>query len=167
MLLPKEDNVNTRKQGLGFENQNDDVDSSLLNKAKELAPCLYNNDEMGKYLLLDHNIISEELKCTFKKIFQKMEAQSIAFEITLQYKIKENNSLKTMQTENENFGASLEIDKAHLKQTYRDLFESIQSSRDETNQCDDVKLKFNFDEIETQNIELEHQVASLIKENET
>ncbi|GKF47364.1 hypothetical protein Tco_0137166, partial [Tanacetum coccineum] len=33
MLLPKEDNVNTRKQGLGFDNQNDDVNPSLLNKA--------------------------------------------------------------------------------------------------------------------------------------
>ncbi|GJY36387.1 hypothetical protein Tco_0421765 [Tanacetum coccineum] len=71
-----------------------------------------------------------------------------------------------MQTENENFVASLQIENAHLKQTYKDLFESIQSSRGETNQCDDVKLKFDFEEIETQNIELEHQVASLIKENE-
>ncbi|GKF16596.1 hypothetical protein Tco_0061514, partial [Tanacetum coccineum] len=65
------------------------------------------------------------------------------------------------------FLASLQIENAHLKQTYKDLFESIQSSgRNETNQCDDVKHKFDFDEIETQNIELEHQVASLVKENE-
>ncbi|GJT61158.1 hypothetical protein Tco_1004691 [Tanacetum coccineum] len=71
-----------------------------------------------------------------------------------------------MQTEYENFVASLQIKNAHLKQTYKDLFESIQNSRDETNQCDDVKLKFDFDEIETQNIELKHKVASLIKENE-
>ncbi|GKA21038.1 hypothetical protein Tco_0701027 [Tanacetum coccineum] len=34
MLLPKEDNVNTGKQRLGFENQNNDVNPSLLNKAK-------------------------------------------------------------------------------------------------------------------------------------
>ncbi|GJW27109.1 hypothetical protein Tco_0040920 [Tanacetum coccineum] len=34
MLLPKEDNVNTGKQGLGFGNQNNDVNPSLLNKAK-------------------------------------------------------------------------------------------------------------------------------------
>ncbi|GKD37248.1 hypothetical protein Tco_1257455 [Tanacetum coccineum] len=86
-----------------------------------------------------------------------MEAQSIAFEIALQHKIQENNSLKTMQTENENFVASLQIENAHLKQTYKDLFKSIQSSRDETNKCDDIKLKFDFDETETQNIELEHQ----------
>nr|GEU49194.1 reverse transcriptase zinc-binding domain-containing protein [Tanacetum cinerariifolium] len=39
MLLPKEDNVNTGTHGLGFENQNDYVNPSLLNKAKELAPC--------------------------------------------------------------------------------------------------------------------------------
>ncbi|GJU13703.1 hypothetical protein Tco_1136099 [Tanacetum coccineum] len=60
MLIPKEDNVNTRKQGLGFDNKNDVENSSLLNKAKALAPCLYNIDEMGKELLSDHKIISEE-----------------------------------------------------------------------------------------------------------
>ncbi|GJZ67014.1 hypothetical protein Tco_0630254 [Tanacetum coccineum] len=102
----------------------------------------------------------------FQKYFSKIEAQSIAFEIVLQHKIQENNSLKTMQTEYENFVALLQIKNAHLKQTYKDLFESIQNSRDETNQCDDVKLKFDFDEIETQNIELKHKVTSLIKENE-
>ncbi|GJS29084.1 hypothetical protein Tco_0489704 [Tanacetum coccineum] len=71
-----------------------------------------------------------------------------------------------MQTESENFVASLQIENSHLKQTYKDLFESIESSRDETNQCDDVKLRFDFDEIETQNTGLEHQVALIIKENE-
>ncbi|GKD72146.1 hypothetical protein Tco_1330428, partial [Tanacetum coccineum] len=60
MLLPKEDNVNTGKQGLVFKNQNDDVSLSLLNKAKELAPCLYSIDEMGKDERSDHKIFSEE-----------------------------------------------------------------------------------------------------------
>nr|GEV34348.1 ATP-dependent DNA helicase PIF2 [Tanacetum cinerariifolium] len=50
--------------------------------------------------------------------------------------------------------------------TYKDLFESVQRSRVETNYCDEVKVKVNFDEIETKIIELEHRVASLIKENE-
>ncbi|GJR89075.1 hypothetical protein Tco_0213086 [Tanacetum coccineum] len=59
MLLPKEDNVNTGKQSLGFENQNDVDNPFILNKAKELTPSLYNIDEMGKYLLFDHKIISE------------------------------------------------------------------------------------------------------------
>ncbi|GKA21678.1 hypothetical protein Tco_0701667 [Tanacetum coccineum] len=68
MLLPKEHNINTGKQGFGFENQNDDVNPSLLNKAKELAPRLYNIDEMGKDELSDHKIISEkELKCEAEK----------------------------------------------------------------------------------------------------
>ncbi|GJT97274.1 hypothetical protein Tco_1092792 [Tanacetum coccineum] len=62
--------------------------------------------------------------------------------------------------------ASLQIENAHLKQTYKDLFESVQRSRVETNECDEVKVKVDFDEIETKNTELEHRVMSLIKENE-
>ncbi|GJY56778.1 hypothetical protein Tco_0455893 [Tanacetum coccineum] len=62
--------------------------------------------------------------------------------------------------------ASLQIENAHSKQTYKDLFDSVQRSRVETNHCDEVKVKVNFDEIETKDIELEYQVASLIKENE-
>ncbi|GJW94736.1 hypothetical protein Tco_0174408 [Tanacetum coccineum] len=78
MLLPKEDNVNTGKQGLDFENQNDYVNPSLLNKAKELAPCLYNIDEMGKDELSDHKIISnEELKCEAEKHLKVKERKSL------------------------------------------------------------------------------------------
>nr|GEX29964.1 hypothetical protein [Tanacetum cinerariifolium] len=40
-----------------------------------------------------------------------------------------------------------------------------QRLKDKTNQCDEVKVRY-FDEIETKNIELEHRVASLLKENE-
>ncbi|GJY75312.1 hypothetical protein Tco_0480428 [Tanacetum coccineum] len=43
---------------------------------------------------------------------------------------------------------------------------TVDTSKVETNQCDEVKVNVNFDEIETQNIELEHQVASLLKEND-
>ncbi|GJU58104.1 hypothetical protein Tco_1235870 [Tanacetum coccineum] len=98
--------------------------------------------------------------------FSKLEAQRIAFEIALQHKYQENNSLKTLQKENENFLASLQIENAHLKQTYKYLYESVQRSNVESNQCDEVKVKVNFDEIETNNIELEHRVSSLLKENE-
>ncbi|GJX82074.1 hypothetical protein Tco_0331555 [Tanacetum coccineum] len=52
------------------------------------------------------------------------------------------------------------------KDTYKDLFESVQRSKVEIKQCDEVKVKDDFDEIETRNIELEYHVASLIKENE-
>ncbi|GJX91727.1 hypothetical protein Tco_0345053 [Tanacetum coccineum] len=77
MLLPKEDNVNTGKQRLGFENQNDYVNPSLLNQAKELAPCLYNIDEIGKDKLSDHKIISEEeLKCEAEKRLKVKQRKS-------------------------------------------------------------------------------------------
>ncbi|GJU09977.1 hypothetical protein Tco_1132373 [Tanacetum coccineum] len=104
-----------------------------------------------------------------EKDLSKSEAKSIAFEIALQHKSRENNSLKTVQKENENFMASLQLENAHLKQTYKDLFESVQRSKveiKETHQCDEAKVKDDFDEIETRNIELEYHVTSLIKENE-
>ncbi|GJR98903.1 hypothetical protein Tco_0271077 [Tanacetum coccineum] len=100
------------------------------------------------------------------KDLSKSEAKGIAFEIALQHKSRENNSLKTVQKENENFMASLQLENAHLKQTYKDLFESVQRSKVKIKQCDEVKVKDDFDEIETKNIELEYRVASLIKENE-
>ncbi|GKE82984.1 hypothetical protein Tco_1552984 [Tanacetum coccineum] len=101
-----------------------------------------------------------------EKDLSKSEAKSIAFEIALQHKSRENNSLKTVQKENENFMASLQLENAHLKQTYKDLFESVQRSKVETHRCDEAKVKDDFDEIETRNIELEYRAASLIKENE-
>ncbi|GJU53541.1 hypothetical protein Tco_1227255 [Tanacetum coccineum] len=52
-----------------------------------------------------------------------------------------------------------------LEKDLSKLEAKIQRSRVETNQCDKVKVKFDFAEIETKNIELEHQVASLLKEN--
>ncbi|GKC07746.1 hypothetical protein Tco_0999356, partial [Tanacetum coccineum] len=77
MLLPKEDNVNTGKQGLGFENQNDVENPFILNKAKVLTPSLYNIDEIGKDLLSDHKIISEEeLKCEAEKRLKVKQRKS-------------------------------------------------------------------------------------------
>ncbi|GKC78704.1 hypothetical protein Tco_1129478 [Tanacetum coccineum] len=68
MLLPKEDHVQTGKQGLGFENKNDVENPGLLNKAKELVLSLYNIEEMGNDLISDHKIIfEEELKCEAEK----------------------------------------------------------------------------------------------------
>ncbi|GJX13162.1 hypothetical protein Tco_0204920 [Tanacetum coccineum] len=77
MLLPKEDNVNTRKKGLGFEIQNNVENPFILNKANELTPSLYNIDEMGKDLLSDHKIISEEeLKCEGEKRLKVKQRKS-------------------------------------------------------------------------------------------
>ncbi|GJX47149.1 hypothetical protein Tco_0272339 [Tanacetum coccineum] len=72
------------------------------------------------------------------------------------HKSRENNSLKSLQKENENFMASLQIENAHLKQIYKDLFESVQRSRVETNHCDEVKVKID---------ELEKSLAKQTKEN--
>ncbi|GJT14719.1 hypothetical protein Tco_0873425 [Tanacetum coccineum] len=91
MLLPKEDNVQTEKQGRGFENKNDVENPSLLNKAKELAPSLYNIDEIGQDFLSDHKINSEEkLKCKaekhlkYEKDFAKLEAHFTFLELKSQ-----------------------------------------------------------------------------------
>ncbi|GJY21213.1 hypothetical protein Tco_0393779 [Tanacetum coccineum] len=118
------------------------------------------NDAFGVTQELSKRIVELE------KDLSKFEAKSIAFEIALQHKSRENNSLKTVQKENENLLTSLQLENAHLKQTYKDLFESVQRSKVETKQCDEVKVKDNFDEIETKNIKLEYRVASLIKKNE-
>ncbi|GJU84550.1 hypothetical protein Tco_1292096 [Tanacetum coccineum] len=73
----REDNVNAGKHGLGFENKNDVENPSLLNKAKELDPSLYNIDEMGKDLLSDHKIISkEELQCEADKRLKVKQRKS-------------------------------------------------------------------------------------------
>ncbi|GJX16245.1 hypothetical protein Tco_0217077 [Tanacetum coccineum] len=79
-----------------------------------------------------------------EKDLSKSEAKSIAFEIALQHKSRENNSLKTVQKENENFMASLQLENAHLKQTYKDLFESVQRSKVETHQWMKLKLRTVF-----------------------
>ncbi|GJU45389.1 hypothetical protein Tco_1202655 [Tanacetum coccineum] len=77
MLLPKEDNVNTGKKGLGFEIQNNVENHFIMNKDKELTPSLYNIDEMGKDLLFDHKIISEEeLKCEGEKRLKVKQRKS-------------------------------------------------------------------------------------------
>ncbi|GJY41009.1 hypothetical protein Tco_0428279 [Tanacetum coccineum] len=50
----------------------------ILNKAKELTPSLYNIDEMGKDLLKDHKIISEEeLKCEGEKRLKVKQRKSL------------------------------------------------------------------------------------------
>nr|GEV91987.1 hypothetical protein [Tanacetum cinerariifolium] len=59
MLLPSEDMVKMGRHGLGFDDYNDVVNPSLLGKAKELVPNLYNADKIGIDLPSDHKIISE------------------------------------------------------------------------------------------------------------
>ncbi|GJY61943.1 hypothetical protein Tco_0462600 [Tanacetum coccineum] len=68
---------------------------------------------------------------------------------------------------NDAFEVTQELSK-RIVELEKDLskFEAkIQRSKVESNQCDEVKVKVNF-EIETKNIKLEHRVSSLLKENE-
>ncbi|GJV73048.1 hypothetical protein Tco_1493043 [Tanacetum coccineum] len=142
-----------------------DETERISHESKEVS----NESKTADTVCNDAFKITQELSkriVELEKDLSKFEAKCIAFEIALQHKSRENNSLKTLQKENENFMATLQIENAHLKQTYKDLFDSVQRSRVETNECDEVKVKVDFDEIETKNIELEYRVTSLIQENE-
>ncbi|GJZ57963.1 reverse transcriptase zinc-binding domain-containing protein [Tanacetum coccineum] len=150
------------------EIRNKDLHDEIERISKE-SKDVSNESKTADTVCNDAFEVTQELSkriVELEKDLSKFEAKSIAFEIALQHKSRENNSLKTVQKENENFMASLQLENAHLKQTYKDLFESVQRSKVETNQCDEVKVKDDFDEIETKNIELGYRVASLIKENE-
>ncbi|GJV25706.1 hypothetical protein Tco_1378401 [Tanacetum coccineum] len=151
--------VEIRNKDLHDEIERISKESKDVSNESKTADTVY-NDAFEVTHELSKRIVELE------KDLSKFGTKSIAFEIAVQHKSRENNYLTTLQKENENFMASLQIENAHLKQTYKDLFESVQRSRVETNECDEVKVKVNFDEIETKNIELEHRVTSLIKENE-
>ncbi|GJU62913.1 hypothetical protein Tco_1244748 [Tanacetum coccineum] len=100
MLRPKEDNVQTGKQRVGFENQNDVENLSLLNKAKELAPSLYNIDEMGKYLFSDYKIISEEeLKCEAENGLVKEMKDDLKYATSLENEFDETCLILDIQQE--------------------------------------------------------------------
>ncbi|GJX54744.1 hypothetical protein Tco_0283113 [Tanacetum coccineum] len=102
------------------------------------------NDAFGVTQELSKRIVELE------KDLSKFEAKSIAFEIALQHKSRENNSLKTIQKENENFMASLQLENAHLKQNYKDLFESVQRT---------AKFEAYFEKLEKMKVVLERQLA--------
>nr|GEV85870.1 pyruvate, phosphate dikinase regulatory protein, chloroplastic [Tanacetum cinerariifolium] len=153
------------------EFQKDEKNKDLHDETKRISKeskDVSNESKTADAVCNDAFEVTQELSkriVELEKKLSKFEAKSIAFEIALKHKSRENNSLKTLQKENENFMESLQIKNAHLKQTYKNLFDLVQRSR-ETNHCDEVKLKVNFDELKTKNIELEHRVESLIKENE-
>ncbi|GJZ60708.1 hypothetical protein Tco_0616524 [Tanacetum coccineum] len=77
-------------------------------------------------------ISSEKVSSETKPSMASMpSANSMLMDLNKMEKHKslENNSLKTLQKENENFMASLQIENAHLKQTYKDLFDSAQRTQ--------------------------------------
>ncbi|GJR32428.1 hypothetical protein Tco_1108660 [Tanacetum coccineum] len=143
--------LNEMKNGVTDENERISKESKDVSNESQTTDKVC-NDAFEVIQELSKTIVELE------KDLSKFEAKSITFEIALQHKSRENNSLKTLQKENENFMASLQIENAHLKLTYKDLFDSVQRSRVETNHFDEVKVNVNFVEIETKNIELEYQV---------
>ncbi|GJZ55632.1 hypothetical protein Tco_0610825 [Tanacetum coccineum] len=133
------------------------LEASLAEDIKNLSKDVSNESKIADTVCNDAFGVTQELSkriVELEKDLSKFKAKSIDFEISLQHKSRENNSLKTVQKENKNFMASLQLKNAHLKQTYKDLFESVQRSKIETNQCDEFKVKDKFDEIKTKNIEL-------------
>ncbi|GJX90814.1 hypothetical protein Tco_0344140 [Tanacetum coccineum] len=128
------------------EIRNKDLHDEIERISKE-SKDVSNESKTADTVCNDAFEVTQELSkriVELEKDLSKFEAKSIAFEIALQHKSRENNSLKTVQKENENFMASLQLENAHLKQTYKDLFESVQRSKVETNQCDEVEVKNVF-----------------------
>ncbi|GKD90721.1 hypothetical protein Tco_1366228 [Tanacetum coccineum] len=164
----------------GNDTHAEGLDIRLSNGTKPLhevqSTVAYNEDANDRHhaeqpKFINEGKVDQELKDVSNESKTADTVYNDAFEVTQDlstriHKSRENNSLTTLQKENENFMASLQIENAHLKQTYKDLYESVQRSKAESNQCDEVKVKVNFDEIETKNIELEHRVSSLLKDNE-
>ncbi|GJS22433.1 hypothetical protein Tco_0451065 [Tanacetum coccineum] len=157
-----------------YDSRADGPDIRLSNDTKPLhevqSTVSYNEDandrqhaEQPKFI--NEGKVGQDAEQFTTGIFQKLRHRGLLLKLHFSTSIR-NDSLKTLQKENENFLASLKIENAHLKQTYKDLYESFQRSNVQSNQCDEVKVKVNFDEIETNNIELEHRVSSLLKENE-
>ncbi|GKG17516.1 hypothetical protein Tco_0362473, partial [Tanacetum coccineum] len=107
------------------------LEANIANDVKNIVMQSYveikNNEEIERFLKESkdsekfcNDVVEFKEKLSkqivqLEKDFAKLEAQSIAFEIALQHKTQENNSLKMLQKENANFMASLQIENAHLK----------------------------------------------------
>ncbi|GJX51098.1 hypothetical protein Tco_0277943 [Tanacetum coccineum] len=143
MLLPKEDSFHTGKHGLGFENQNDVENPFVLNKAKELAPSLYNTDEMGKELLSNHKIISRimalymvllninlQLSC-FKKGLVKEMKDELKYVTSLEDECDEKCIILSIQREFFKHQFESAISESHIHVYENEIFEQNSSLKNE------------------------------------
>jgi predicted nucleic acid-binding Zn-ribbon protein len=121
-----------------YENVNFEQTSSLKSKN------LYLKKKITEFSKEAADVKEELSKRTaqFKKHLAKLEAQSISFQLKLQEKNEKMSSENSLTS----------VLKGKEK-----IFEE---------NCDNAKIKFDLDELDTKNIELEHAVASLQKENE-
>ncbi|GJR74377.1 hypothetical protein Tco_0086742 [Tanacetum coccineum] len=131
------------------------LEASLAEDSKDVS----NESKTADTVCNDAFEVTRELSkriVELEKDLSKFKAKSIAFEIALQHKSRENNYLKTLQKENENFMASLQIENAHLKQTYKDLFDrgvQTKSSNVTQNEAENLKSQlFEFAETKFDNI---------------
>ncbi|GJT65844.1 hypothetical protein Tco_1017324 [Tanacetum coccineum] len=159
------------------------VEIRIKNLHDEIERILKESKDVSTESITTDTVCNDAFKVTqelskriveLEKDLSKFEAKSIAFEVALQHKSRENNSLKTLQKENENFMASLQIENAHLKQTYKDLFESIEFFKkkqldiSELNKESGEKRNIFENKISVSQIkidELEKSLAKQIKEN--
>ncbi|GJV68330.1 hypothetical protein Tco_1483839 [Tanacetum coccineum] len=175
MLLPKEDNINTGKHGLGFENKNNVENLNLLNKAKEFAPCLYNIDEMGKESLSDHKIIFEgELKCEAEK-FKDVNLQLNYFEKGLVKEMKDD--LKYIMSLKDEFDetwekkilfgnetSSFETKIKELEMTLAQQTKNFEDAKDDFSKKSD-KFETYFEKLENTRVFLERQLDRKIQDS--
>ncbi|GJX23215.1 hypothetical protein Tco_0227660 [Tanacetum coccineum] len=191
-LLPKEDSVNTGKQGLGFENLNDVENPFVLNKAKELAPSLYDIDKMEQDVIARNRLSGE-----FEPLVKEVNLQLNCFEKGLVKEMKDDlNYVTSLDDEFDEKSLILDIQKEFFKTRFESTIleshshyekdfakqeahcisleiksqnqslTSMQNGHVLKEQSDDATIKFDLDEVDTKNIELKHAMASLHKENE-
>ncbi|GJX62605.1 hypothetical protein Tco_0295505 [Tanacetum coccineum] len=94
------------------------------------------HDEIER-ILKESKDVSNESKTAVTVVMMHLKSHKNCQKELLNWK-------KILQNENENFMASLQLENAHLKQTYKDLSKSVQRSKVETKQCDEVKVKDDF-----------------------
>nr|GEU98555.1 outer membrane protein porin [Tanacetum cinerariifolium] len=186
MLLLKEDNVNTGKQGLGFKNKNEFENPSLLSKAKELAPWLYNIDELGKDSLSNQKIISEEeLKCKAEKRLKVKQRKSplsyhgfvygeTQFEEPPKFLLKRRNvnlkkhleqtkkTLGTSSTKNETLSFETKI--KELEMTLAQQTKEFEDAKVDFSKKID-KFETSFEKLENTEVVLERQLDRKIQDS--
>ncbi|GJV47081.1 hypothetical protein Tco_1437293 [Tanacetum coccineum] len=135
-VASKEDSVNTRKQGLGFENQTDVENPYILNKAKEL-------NQVCMVLLTKWEDLFANYSDHFKRGIEVCQ--------------KRND--KTMCLDEKDFAIleahcmSLELKSQNKSST------AVQNGHVLNKTSDEAQIKFDTEDLETINIELEHDVA--------
>ncbi|GJW01281.1 hypothetical protein Tco_1556532 [Tanacetum coccineum] len=150
MLLPKEDSVNTGKQGLGFENQNDVENPFVLNRAKKLAPKM--KDDLNCVMSLEDEF---DEKCLILDI--QIEFFKSQFESTM---LESHNHVY----ENEMFeqNSSLKSEIHCLKKTITELSKHVADVKKEmTKRCAQYEKDFAKLEAHYISLELKSQNKSL------